>query len=391
MRKILLTGISLFAINLSINAQCKEIKKSLKVLNEDLLDSSIALLNKAEVIIKENGVETVDGKCLAKYYYTRGITQLMLGKKEDSVRLKEQLLKSSGDNYLLFLKQAERPSELEENVQSNLVSLAVEYGNLGVLNYQQGAFNRAFSFVEKGMELKRTFGKEDISEQDYFNALVCAKVVGSNDKALEYSDSLLSNSSLSKAKRIKYLCQRAEVFLNLKNADSAKVVIDQARALDSTDLTVRKVNLQYLLTKDDYQRALTELEILSKNEEQRVQLLVLKGQILHKLERDSLSQIAFVEALALDSKNSGALYGLGALAVSHANRYVTAGSQLQGLEKLKNDSLAQEKFLQAVEQFEKIPASDEKYLEALTAMKAVYESLGDQAKIEEVLDRISKL
>ena len=391
MRLFFITLSFLSSVGTQLHGQCKEIKQSLRVLNETLLDSSIALLDQAEVVIKENGLETVDEKCMAKYYYTRGITQLMLGKKTDSLDQKAELLGASGENYLMFLKQPDRPSELESNVKSNLVSLAVEYGNLGVLCYQQADYNRAFAFVEKGMELKNAFGQNEISEQDYYNALVCSKIVGSNEKAIAYSDSLLSSKNLSNNKRIKYLCQKAEVLINMKNLDSAKTVISELRTLDSTDLSVRNVNLQFLVAKDDFQGALTELDVLSRKDNKRVALLVLKGQILHKLEKDSLSQISFVEALALDSMNSAARYGLGALSVSHANNYIKASLNSDDALKAQNDSLAELKFQMAIQQFEKIPASDQKYLDALTALKAVYESLGNEAKVEEIISRIADL
>ena len=90
--------------NQQATAQCRDVKKSLKHLNNNKLDSSISTLKRAEKVLIENGIESVNEKCLSRMYFLKGATNLTLGKKADSLSVKLKYFKESASNYRKFIK-----------------------------------------------------------------------------------------------------------------------------------------------------------------------------------------------------------------------------------------------------------------------------------------------
>lgn len=391
MRILILTLATYSILINSAYSQCREVKKSLNVLNEDDLDSSIVLLDQAEKLIVENGLESVDNKCLAKYYYTRGITTLMLARKADSLDLKDSLLEKSATYYLSFLKQDQRPEEMLEKVNSNMVSLAVEYGNLGIAYYGKRDFNRAHQYAEKSIDLKMTFDSSKVTNQDYFNAMVCAKMAGQYDKALFYADTLVNQPSLKKPDLLKYLCQKTEVLIAKGEGDSAVTSLKRLKELDSTDVQVQKIELQLLIDQKKNKEALVVVNKLLTKETTDIRLRVLKGQLLQQDRKFEEASAVYQKVLTSSPNNEAALYGLSVINVEKANEAIAQISTSDNIHKASLEEVAKNNFDSSLSYLDRILKTNPNNLEALIAMKKIYESVGNTDKVKEVVARIEKV
>jgi len=383
-------------LNVKVNAQCKEIKLAMKAMNNSDIDSSMSSLKLAEVIIKENGLESVSEKCMAKYYYTKGATYLITGQREDSVVSKINYFNTSEKNYESFLK-IEKSGDLHEMVMSNLLSLSVEYSNVGVEYYQEKNFEKALGFMQKGLALKQKYHPEQIKPIDRFNAMVCAKMVNKYELALSFADSLLAALKLTKDDRIKYLGQKVEILTAANQSEKALVVLDTLKTLDPTDPNLKLAELQIYLNKERNDEALSLLNDITKKTKNREDLWIIKGQLHYKKSQIDSSVKAFTNALILNKKSYSALYGLGVIYVNKGNESIQQMNRSNGKEKLSFEENVKIDFGIAIGYLMKILEFKSEDLNSLNALKMIYQSLSDEIneklideKIQEINNPVAK-
>lgn len=362
--------------NIKVNGQCKEIKLAMKAMNVSDIDSSQSSLKAAEVLIVENGIETISEKCLVKYHYTKAAVHLVLGQKEDSLKSRLALFDVSKEYYEKFLK-IEQSGELYEMVMSNLLSLSIEYSNVGVEYYQDKKFDSALVYMEKGIQLKERHHPGKTKPIDQFNAMVCAKMVEQYTKALTYADSLLARPKLTRDDRITYMGQKVEILTAADKSDEALDLIDSLKKLDPTDQNLKLAELQIYLNKDQNIEALKLLNEITKNTKNREDLWVIKGQLhYHQSEVDS-SIKSFSNALILNENSYPALYGLGVIYVNRGNKSIRAMNASDGEEKLMKEENVKMQYGVAIGYLMKILAFKPNDVNTLETLKMIYHSLGD--------------
>ncbi|MFT6715441.1 MAG: tetratricopeptide (TPR) repeat protein [Saprospiraceae bacterium] len=377
-------------LNINANAQCKQIKLAVKAMNNSDIDSSMASLKLAEAIIKENGLETVNEKCMAKYYYTKAALHLLIGQKEDSVSSKISYFDISKSNYELYLK-TNKVGDLHDMVMSNLLSLSIEYSNVGVEYYQVKNFSKALEYMEKGISLKRMYHPEKAKPIDLFNAMVCAKMVKQFDLALNYADSLLANKKITRDGRIKYLGQKVEILTITDKSEEALVVLDTLKILDPNDPDLKLAELQIYLNKDMNTEAIALLNDITKKVKNREDLWVIKGQLHYQQSEIDSSVMAFSNALILNKKSYSALYGLGVIYVNRGNVSIQNMNKSNGKEKLAFEENVKIDFGVAIGYLMKILEFKTEDLNSLNALKMIYNSLSDEHNENLIDKRIYKI
>jgi tetratricopeptide (TPR) repeat protein len=373
-------------INVKANAQCKEIKLALKAMNNSDVDSSLTSLKLAEIKIKDNGMESVSEKCMAKYFYTKAAVHLMIGQKEDSIKTKISYFKISENNYEKYLNK-NKEADLHDMVISNLLSLSIEYSNVGVEYYQEKNYAEALVFMKKGMSLKQKYHPGKIKPIDRFNAMVCAKMIGDYELSLSFADSLLANSKLTRDDRIKYLGQKVEILTIAEKSEEALVVLDTLKALDPTDPDLKLAELQIYLNKNMNSEALRLLNEITKDTKNREDLWVIKGQLHYQESEVDSSVNSFSNALMLNENSYSALYGLGVIYVNKGNKSIKSMNTNNGQEKLNHEEQVKIDFGIAIGYLKKILVFKKNDLNSLNALKMIYHSLSDQVN-EQVIDQI---
>ena len=380
----------LMVVNASAFSQCKEIKQAVKAMNVNNIDSAKASLKLAEDMIVENGVASVNEKCMAKYHYTKAAVHLMMGQKEDSLVNKVKLFNISQNQYEKYLS-VNKGGDLHDMVMSNLLSLSIEYSNVGVEYYQEKNYDKALKYTQIGIALKKKHHPSKIKDLDSFNAMVFAKLVGDYEQALTYADSLLANPKLKKDDRIKYLGQKLEILTISNKSEEALKLIDTLKILDPNDEDLKLAELQILLNKDMNVQAIALLNDITKRVKNRQDLWVIKGQLhFHQNEIDS-SVASFSNALILNENNYSALYGLGVI-------YTNKGSE--NLQKMKN-SFGQKRLVFeenrkidygiAIGYLMKILSVKTEDMKSLTTLKMIYNQLSDIKNEEEIKRRIQEI
>lgn len=361
-----------------LNAQCKEVNRSLKAMNNNDIDSSISSLKIAEEKIIENGLETVSSVCLARFYFAKGACGLLKGKREDSLGIKLVHYSESAENYKKYLKLPERPSDLEDIVKSNVLSLGIELINVGVGFYETQKYDQALVFTEMGIELKSTVDSSAVNDQERFNAMVCAKMIKQYEKAFGYAGSLLTSEKLTKVNEIRYLSQKVEVLTLMDSTDKALETLQLLKKRKPSDPNVKLTELQLYLNKGQSDSALVLLDGLTANYPKREDLWVIKGQLHFGLKQIGKSISSFNAVINLNSKNVSALYGLGVIHVNRANEYVK--KQITENDKEKKDELnafAKTDFERAASYLNRIIDLDPGNRNSLEALKDIYNNTGD--------------
>ncbi|MFT6746715.1 MAG: tetratricopeptide (TPR) repeat protein [Glaciecola sp.] len=374
-------------LNIKAYGQCKEIKLAVKAMNNSDIDSSVASLKLAKAIITENGIETVNEKCMAKYHYTYAATQLIIGQKKDSLVAKIKYFNISENQYGKFLK-IDQSGDLYDIVMSNLLSLSVEYSNVGVEYYQAKNFEKALVYMQKGISLKAKYYPGNIKPIDRFNAMVCAKMVGNYPLALTFADSLLAQEKLSKDDRIKYLGQKVEILTAADSSEKALVVLDTLKILDPTDPDLKLSELQIYLNKSQNTKAIVLLNDITKTLKNREDLWLIKGQLHYQESQIDSSVKAFSNALILNKSSYSALYGLGVIYVNKGNQSIQSMNQSNGHEKLAFEESVKIDFGVAIGYLTTILEFKTEDLNSLNALKMIYNSLSDEDNEKLIDDRI---
>ena len=367
-----------------IMGQCKSIKLALKALNNSNIDSTMASLKIAETLIKENSLETVSDKCMAKYYYTKAASHLMTGQREDSLDIKIDYFNVSKQHYEKYLG-LNKATDLDEIVNSNLESLAIEYSNVGVEYYDQK------KFMQKGIALKRQHHPGKIKSTDIFNALVCAKMLGDYNQADAYSDSLLSEEGVTKDNKVRYIGQKIEVLIASRKSQEALRWIDSLSVINPNDPNVKLAELQIYLDQEMNEKALIVLNELTQGIKNRQDLWVIKGQLHYQKNQEDLSVKSFSNALMLNDENYSALYGLGVIYVNKGNRHIQKMKESNGQDQLEHEEQIKIEFGVAIGYLMKILDIKPNDINSLHALKKIYHSLADASNEKLIDERINQL
>lgn len=372
-------------------SQCKDVKHALKAMNNKNIDSAYASLRMAGLLIEENGLESVDQKCLAKYYYANGATHLILGQKEDSLEVKIKWFEKAATSYRRFLALNDKPDDYQEKVNSNLISLGVEFMNTAVDYYQIKNFDLASRYAELGIDLKRSVDPKSIKENDFYTAMLCAKLSNQLSVANGYADSLLMQKKISSAKKEKYGLQKIEILNGLGEVDSALALIRLMESKKVHSAAMQFVKLQIFQLKNQEDSALVLLNEMTKTVKDREDLWVIKGQLHYKQKQIGMSISSFNSAIAINPKNDHALFGLSVLHVNVANENVQLAADTTKKESVQYEEKAVKNFNMAASYLNRILLEQPKRRDVLYALKNIYQSINDQENERLMEDRIKAL
>lgn len=372
-------------------SQCKDVKHALKAMNNKNIDSAYASLRMAGLLIEENGLESVDQKCLAKYYYANGATHLILGQKEDSLEVKIKWFEKAATSYRRFLALNDKPDDYQEKVNSNLISLGVEFMNTAVDYYQIKNFDLASRYAELGIDLKRSVDPKSIKENDFYTAMLCAKLSNQLSVANGYADSLLMQKKISSAKKEKYGLQKIEILNGLGEVDSALALIRVMESKKVQSAAMQFVKLQIFQLKNQEDSALVLLNEMTKTVKDREDLWVIKGQLHYKQKQIGMSISSFNSAIAINPKNDHALFGLSVLHVNVANENVQLAADTTKKESVQYEEKAVKNFNMAASYLNRILLEQPKRRDVLYALKNIYQSINDQENERLMEDRIKAL
>lgn len=389
MKKYLYLGLIILGSTSISSAQCNEVKRALKELNNSELEKAITSLDTAGALIKEQGIENIDEKCLAKYYFGRGTTNFEKAKKDGDLAMKISFFSKSEENYNNFLKLTQQPEDLLKLTQSNIYSLSVEYLNVGVDLYQKQDYAQALEYTEKGISLKRKYHPDMLDNQDLFNAMVCSKMSGQYEKGLVYVDTLLKKKNTPE-KDFEYSVQKIDLLSSLNKNDEALEIIKKLKEVQPTNTNLKISELQIYMNQNKQDEALIILEDLVQTIKNREDLYVVKGQLHYAKKQVPESIKAFNDALVVNPKSESALYGLSVSYISQANDIIEAmktpvndnpenGQKLNGYYNL------------AIMNLEKVLSYNPSDKDSLNAMVSIYKSMNNTAKVNEYQLRLNTL
>lgn len=388
MKHLLIVALFISVSCLDASAQCKVIRTGLKALNNNDIDSAKSTLDSASVLIKENGLESIGDRCLAKYYYGKAVLKLMDGRDEDNVTAKAKIFNESEEWYLKFLKLGDKPKTLEESTQSNLISLSIEFINTGVEYYQLAKYDTALTLIEKGIRMKRRYDATKIKDQDLFNALVCAKMVKNYGKALTYADTLLGKKN-NKEKTIQYLEQKTEV-LSASGQDSlALELLDSLSFLGGDEQRIEMARLQIHMNRGEDKEALQAVNGLIKQMKNQAKMWNIKAQLEYSLGMVDSAIVSFGNTLQLEESNYSGLYGLGIIYTNKGNRNVERVYDTDAEdEKEKYREQVRLDFGVAIGYFNRILDKQSNDINSLNALLAIYTSLDDEVNKTVIKEKI---
>ena len=375
-------------VNTVAKSQCAEIKLALKQINTSELDNAILTLDSASLLIKDQGIENIDEKCLAKYYFGRGASYFEKAKKEGDLNSKISIFVKSEDAFVSFFKLNQQPEDIMKLAKSNIFSLAIEYINVGVDLYQKQEYTKALEYIEKGISLKKQYHPTTIENQDLFNAMVCAKMSAKYDVALTYADTLLNDKKITTDKKTDYLTQKVEILTALGKNDEALVILKKLQEENPTNANLKLTELQIYLNNKRNDEALILLNELCLQVVDREDLFIVKGQLHYQKNEFGQSISAFNTALQLNPKSESALYGLGVVHVYQANQMidlmkVSANNIPENQKKLEGF------YVTAAMYLDRLLLVNPNERDALSALISIYSSLDNQEKVKFYQDKLN--
>ncbi|MGG5208009.1 helix-turn-helix domain-containing protein [Chryseobacterium sp. MIQD13] len=133
-------------------------------------------------------------------YYDKAIKESKLSPSQDRLRMLVDLYNDKGYTYFLMRKYDSAKKIYSKifqlkNFQTQEISLSVVYGNLGILSYQSGDFNKAFFYFNKSIPVLE---KNNLTEELIENYHVLSSLYERTEQKEKASEYLLKEFKLYK-------------------------------------------------------------------------------------------------------------------------------------------------------------------------------------------------
>ena len=400
MKKIIFT-IAFLGIIISVNAQCGSIKAGMKALTQDKITKAKTLFEKADFEIKnaESKKDSLPIKCYARYYYGVGATIFQEYQTQPSLDLvtKISLLNKAESLFSKFFNLNFEDKSINAKAITDLEAVANSQKEVAYDYFQNGDYETAFRLFEKCLVNKTKLGSSQLDLHAYKSAVITALRLGEYQKALKYNEFLIINPNLKVGtevnKQDENLIRKSELLSKLGRTKEAMEVLDTAKILFPNNSNIELQQLGIFIDAKDNNSAINILESLTSKITTRIDLFLVMGQIYSEMKQTDKSYEAYKNALSIDPKNVNALYGIGAYYINKSNKYIQEHNNLDASKTNNKEGQGilneiNKSFDKAIYYFELLLEVDPEDRSTLNALKKIYAMKKDQAKVDEINQKL---
>ena len=380
---------------------CGVINKASRALTLDEIEKAKNLFEEAnkEIKVAEDKNLPLEAKCYAKYYYGAGSTALRVYNNSDVKDLVSKVvLLNKAEAFILDFFALEYQDKLyTSKAITELESIANKQKSIAVDFFNEGDFEQALMLLEKAIFNKSKLGENYLDLHGYQSALITALRIDEFEKALNYNAILIANPQLKINKKVndqeENLVKKSEILNSMGRTQEAMAVLDSSIKVFPGSTKIQEAQLSVYIAISDDQASLDVLEVLTQKIKDNERFYLMMGRIYNDKGLFAKSYNAYKTALSINPKSLYALYGMGAYYVNKSNEYVNS---LNEVGSSASDNVAKSVTLAEREKnFDKAIHFFNLYLEqepgdkaTINALKKIYSEKGDDAKVEEINQKL---
>ena len=401
MKKIIVSIALLFVVFSSQSQGCGVINKATRALTLDEIEKAENLFNEAkkEIKVAEEKNEPLEAKCYAKYYYGAGSTALRVYNNSDAQDLVSKVvLLNKAESFILDFFALEYQDKLyNSKAVTELESIANKQKSIAVDFFNQGDFEQALMLLEKAIVNKTKLGEDYLDLHNYQSALITALRIDKFEKALKYNAILIANPHLKINKKVnnqeENLVKKSEILNSMGRSQEAIAVLDSSIKIFPNSTKIQEAQLNVYNTINDDQASLELLELLTQKIKNNERFYLMMGRIYSEKGFFDKSYNAYKKALSINPKSLYALYGMGAYYVNKSNEYVNSlndvgTSPSDNVAKSVTVSEREKNFDKAIHFFNLYLEQEPNDKATINALKKIYSEKGDDAKVEEINQKL---
>ena len=401
MKKIVVSIAFLIAGFSAQSQGCGVINKASRALTLDEIEKAKTLFEEAnkEIKVAEDKNQPLEAKCYAKYYYGSGSTALRVYNNSDVKDLvsKVVLLNKAEAFILDFFALEYQDKSYTSKAITELESIANNQKSIAVDFFNKGDFEQALMLLEKAIFNKSKLGENYLDLHGYQSALITALRIDEFEKALNYNAILIANPQLKINKKVndqeENLVKKSEILNSMGRTQEAIAVLDSSIKVFPGSTKIQEAQLSVYIAISDDQASLDVLEVLTQKIKDNERFYLMMGRIYNDKGFFDKSYNAYKTALSINPKSLYALYGMGAYYVNKSNEYVNS---LNDVGTSPSDNVAKSlTVLEREKNFDKAIHFFNLYLEqepndkaTINALKKIYSEKGDDAKVEEINQKL---
>ncbi|WP_417602504.1 hypothetical protein [Owenweeksia hongkongensis] len=434
MRHTFLLLAAIFGFSLAAQEGPKITSAVIAADRQDLAEAK-SYIDEAGQIIGTKSLSEIRSKDLAKFYYYKGLINFRLTQSTDEAikALDPDALDKAAEgfkNLIEYEKQIGK-ERYTDDVKQQLPYLANAYASRGIEASGKEDYANAFIDFQRTYDLKKEFGIGTDTSMLY-NAALMAQQAGNNAKAIEITEELISMNyrglqykaknaatgdpvEFGSKKQMELSVKSGAVTdpviegdvrpdlyltaasLNKKEGDTAAYDnwVSKGREMFPENEALLRAELQTFLEKQEYEKALVNLNKAIEKDPSNKLFQYIKGYIIQTETKDlEKARAAYAKAIELDPNYVEPLYMSGLTYVEEANAITEKMNALKLNETSKYNALQKEQnaqFEKALPFFEKAHTVDPKDKDTLSALKEVYYKLKMYEKAKTIQAEIEAL
>ena len=401
MKKIVVSIAFLIAGFSAQSQGCGVINKASRALTLDEIEKAKTLFEEAnkEIKVAEDKDQPLEAKCYAKYYYGAGSTALRVYNNSDVKDLvsKVVLLNKAEAFILDFFALKYQDKSYTSKAISELESIANNQKSIAVDFFNKGDFEQALMLLEKAIFNKSKLGENYLDLHGYQSALITALRIDEFEKALNYNAILIANPQLKINKKVnnqeENLVKKSEILNSMGRTQEAIAVLDSSIKVFPGSTKIQEAQLSVYIAISDDQASLDILEVLTQKIKDNERFYLMMGRIYNDKGFFDKSYNAYKTALSINPKSLYALYGMGAYYVNKSNEYVNSlnevgSSASDNVTKSVTVAEREKNFDKAIHFFNLYLEQEPGDKATINALKKIYSEKGDDAKVEEINQKL---
>ena len=251
--------------------------------------------------------------------------------------------------------------------------------------------------LEKAIVNKSKLGEDYLDLHSYQSALITALRIDEFEKALKYNAILIANPHLKINKKVNdqegNLVKKSEILNSMGRSQEAIAVLDSSIKVFPNSTKIQEAQLNVYNTINDDQASLELLELLTQKIKNNERFYLMMGRIYSEKGFFDKSYNAYKKALSINPKSLYALYGMGAYYVNKSNEYVNSlndvgTSPSDNVAKSVTVSEREKNFDKAIHFFNLYLEQEPNDKATINALKKIYSEKGDDAKVEEINQKL---
>ena len=401
MKKIVVSIAFLIAGFSAQSQGCGVINKASRALTLDEIEKAKTLFEEAnkEIKVAEDKDQPLEAKCYAKYYYGAGSTALRVYNNSDVKDLvsKVVLLNKAEAFILDFFALKYQDKSYTSKAITELESIANNQKSIAVDFFNKGDFEQALMLLEKAIFNKSKLGENYLDLHGYQSALITALRIDEFEKALNYNAILIANPQLKINKKVnnqeENLVKKSEILNSMGRTQEAIAVLDSSIKVFPGSTKIQEAQLSVYIAISDDQASLDILEVLTQKIKDNERFYLMMGRIYNDKGFFDKSYNAYKTALSINPKSLYALYGMGAYYVNKSNEYVNSlnevgSSASDNVTKSVTVAEREKNFDKAIHFFNLYLEQEPGDKATINALKKIYSEKGDDAKVEEINQKL---